>query len=99
MVEKGRAALGQPGLTEVVLRHFSADGGKKGPDLFRLRRVEHQGKPKGGGQGLFGQIIVGGTEAAGGDQDIRPAPGNLHRLPQTGGIIPDGAVPADVDAQ
>ena len=47
------------------------------------------GLSKGGADGLLGQIVIGGAQSAGGDEDVRPAAGDVQRLFQTlGGLSP-----------
>ena len=54
---------------------------------------------KGLGDGHFGQVVAGRSQAAGGDEDIRPVPGNVHRLADPLGVVPHDGVIVDVDAQ
>ena len=61
--------------------------------------MEDQGLFKQVADGLLGQIVAGGAEAPGGDEDVRPGPGRLQGLPQPLGIVSHRGVPAHVDAQ
>ena len=53
----------------------------------------------GGADGLLGQIVVGRTQAACGENDVGPVPGNVQSLPQALRVVPHYRVPEDVDAQ
>ena len=61
--------------------------------------MEDEGLSEGFADGLFGEVVVGGTQAAGGDEDVRPAAGDVQRLPEAVGVIAHHGVPEDVDAQ
>ena len=61
--------------------------------------MKDQGFLKGGADGLLGEVVVGGAQAAGGDEDVRPAAGNVQRLPETAGVVAHDGVPEDVDPQ
>ena len=99
IVEHG-AALRQLGLLGVVFRHGHMEGGLiEGPDVLQNVLVQHQLLAEGGADGLLGQIVVGGPQAAGGEDDVRPVAGNVQRLPQPLGVVPHHRVPEDVDAQ
>ena len=50
--------------------------------------MEHQLFAHAGGHRFLGQVIVGRTQPAGGDDDIGPGKGQLYRLGQARGIIP-----------
>ena len=89
------------GLLEVVLRH-------RGivellleiiPDALGTLRVKDQVQAEGVGQSLAGQVVTGGAKAAGGDEDVGPAAGNVHRLPEPLGIVPHHGLVKNVDAQ
>ena len=98
--EDGRA-LGQHGLLVVVLRHGAAgvEPLKVGLDAAGGGRVEHQLFAEALGQHVFGQIVAGGAQAAGGNENVRPAFGQLHRGPQPLGVVAHHRVVVDVDAQ
>ena len=99
VVEYG-AALRQLRLLDVVLRHGHVEGGLiKGPDVRQNVRMEHQLLPEGLTDGLLGQVVIGGAQAAGGEDDVRPAAGDVQRLAQPLGVVPHHGVPEDVDAQ
>ena len=51
------------------------------------------------GQDVFGQIVAGGAQAAGGDDHVGPLFGNGHRVPGPLGVIPHHGVPIYVQAQ
>ena len=60
--------------------------------------MKDQGQAKGGGQGLLGEIVTGGPQAPGGDDDVGPVLGDVHGGAEPGGIIPHHSVVVDVDA-
>ena len=96
-IVEDRAALGQEGLPVGV-------GGEAlaGLDvlvkalLFPL--VHHQGQAKAVRQHLLGQIVAGGAEAAGGDDDVGAGLCHLHARPQALGIVAHDGVVLDIDA-
>ena len=98
-VGKDGAALRQHGLTQVVLRHLPVLLGKEGPDLLRLLFVHDQRHAENFADHVLGQVVVGGAKAPGGDDEVGPVPGDLHRLAQPVGIVPHHALPIDADAQ
>ena len=99
IVEHG-AALRQLRLLGVVFRHGHMEGGLiKGPDVLQNIFVQHQLLAEGRTDGLLGQIVVGRTQAACGENDVGPVPGNVQSLPQALRVVPHYRVPEDVDAQ
>ncbi|MPN34797.1 hypothetical protein SDC9_182291 [bioreactor metagenome] len=99
VVFKHGAALGQHGLLKVVFGHLPAHPAEKLPNALGGGLIEHQLLAKGLCQHVFGQIVAGGAKAAGGDDNVRPALGNVHSGPQSGGVVPHHGVVKDVDAQ
>lgn len=101
VVVQHRAPLGQHGLLVVVLRHGAAgvEPLKVGLDAAGGGRVEHQLFAEALGQHVFGQIVAGGAQAAGGNENVRPAFGQLHRGTQPLGVVAHHRVVVDVDAQ
>ena len=99
VVDQNGAPLGDQGLLEVVFRQGAS--GDPGVVLDALQRflVIDQLFPKNLGQDVFGQVVTGGAQAAGGDDDIGPAPGQLHRLPGPLGVVPHHGVPKHVQTQ
>ena len=98
IVEHG-AARRQLRLLDIVFRHDHVDVVfKKRPNGVQNVRVKHQGLVKGGADGLLRQVVVGGAQAAGGDDDIRPPAGDVQGLTQPLRVIPHHRVPKDVDA-
>ena len=87
------------GLLVVVLGDGPAHGGEAVPDALGARLMVKELPAKGLGQGDLGQVIAGGAEAAGGDENIRPFFGDVHRLPHPVGVVPHDGVVKDVDAQ
>ena len=96
-VVKYRAALRQHGLLEVVGGEHSASLDILVQALI-LRLVPYQLQAEGSGQDLLGQIVAGGAQAAGGDDDIRPLLCHLHAVLQPLGVVPYHGVIAHVDA-
>ena len=96
VVVKDRAALRQQGLGVVVGREVPAV-----PDVvvqpLALGPVLHQGKAEGLGEDLLGQIVAGRPEAAGRDDDVGAALGDLDAGAQPFGVVAHDGVPAHVD--
>ena len=86
VVEHG-AALRQHALAVVVLGEDPALTYKV-PEPVHLLPVRHQLKAEGLGQDLLCEIVAGGAQAPGGDDDVRPLLGSLHALSQPLGIVP-----------
>ena len=61
--------------------------------------VHDQGHAEGFTDDVLGQVVIGGAQAPGGDDEVGPVPGGLHSLPQPGGVVPHHALPIDADAQ
>ena len=99
VVDQNGAPLGDQGLLEVVFRQGTS--GDPGIVLDTLQRflVIDQLFPKRLGQDVFGQVVTGGAQAAGGDDDVGPAPGQFHRLPGALGVVPHHRVPKHVQTQ
>ena len=96
VVVKHRAALRQHGLLKVIGGDLPAqiDILIQAPVLVF---IPHQLKTKGLRQDLLCQIVTGGAQSAGGDDDIRPLLCHLHAV-QPPGIIPHYGVVAHIDA-
>ena len=95
------AALRQQGLLKIILRHLPAvtpvceivvQAG-----FFLL--VHDQLQPEGFGQQLLGEIVAGGAQAAGGDDHVRPAPGDFDARRHPRRVIAHDGVVEHVDAQ
>ena len=55
--------------------------------------MEGQGPASHPGYGLFGQVVAGGAQPPGGDEDVAAAESLLNRLFQPAGVVPySGAV-------
>ncbi len=99
-VVEHRAALRQKGLLGIVFRHGHMEGRLiKGTDLLQNVRMEHQGLSEGGADGLLGEIVIGGPQPAGGDEDVCPGPGQVQGLAQPAGVVAYHRVPVDINAQ
>ena len=48
--------------------------------------------------GLLGKIVIGGAKATGGEDDVRPLPGDVQRLPQPFRVVPYHGMPEHIDA-
>ena len=66
-----------------------------GQDVF----VQLHFKSQRAGDGLLGQIVVGGPEAPRGNQQVAAREGGVHRLRQTLGVVAHHGVVEDVEAQ
>ena len=93
------AALGEHGLLEVVLRHGAAGAGEVAGDAVGGPLVKDQLFPKSLGQHVFGQVVAGGAQAAGGDDDVGPLFGDGHGLLGPLGVVPHHGVVVDVQPQ
>ena len=62
-------------------------------------RVVDQGLAKALRQRLLGEIVAGGAEPPGGDDQIGAEAGDVHRLNEPPGVVPHHGVPVYVDAQ
>ena len=67
-------------------------------DLVERRLVEDEIHAGEAGQGLAGQVVLRRAETAGGDHEIGPLRGDVERLEVRVGVVGDGRVPADGDA-
>ena len=99
VVLQNGTALGQHGLLKVVVRHGPAGALEIGADALGRPLVKDQLLPEGLGQYVFGEVVAGGAQAAGGDNDICPLFGQSHRLLGPLEIVPHNGVPEDVQAQ
>ena len=61
--------------------------------------MELQRDAEGFADGLLGEIVVGGAEAAGGDDDVGPPLGDGQGVLQPLGVVPHHGVVVDVDSQ
>ena len=95
VVFQNGAALGQVRLLQVVGRHPRAHALLQPGQLLRIGIEPFA---EGGGHGLLGEVVGRGPQSAGGDDDIRPAPGDVQRLPQTARVIPHHRLPINIDA-
>ena len=68
-------------------------------DAVQRLLIHHQLPAKKGGDRLLAQIVIGGAETAGGDDDVRPRKSKLQRLPQALRVISYHALVIDVDPQ
>ena len=98
-VGENGAALRQHGLAQVVFRHYPVFLSEEGPDLLRLLLMQLERHAENFADDVLGQVVVGGAQAPGGDDEVGPVPGRLHGLPQPGGVVPHHALPIDADAQ
>ena len=69
-VGDGAGGGDEPGLLQVALREGDAAGGEEGPQLLLQCRVHARLLPQDGSDGLPRQIVVGGAQAAGGDDQV-----------------------------
>ena len=70
----------------------------KGPDVLENVGVEDKGLSEGFADGLFGEVVVGGAQAAGGNEDVAAATGDVQRLLQALRVVAHHGMPEDVDA-
>ena len=99
-VGQDRAVFRQPRLPEVVLRHGDVHRGlKKAADVGLDLRVVDQLPSKALRHHLLCEVVIGGAQAAGGEEDVRPSPGGFQHGAQPLRIVPYHRVVADADAQ
>ena len=60
--------------------------------------MEGQGPAGYPGHGLFGQVVAGGPQSPGGDEDVAAAESLPDRLFQPAGVIPNGGAVEHVNA-
>ena len=73
-----RCAAGDHCLDFVGLRHFAAEFSEEGFHAMQPFLVEFEWLFQHGGEGLAGEIVFGGADAAGDDQEITIAGGGLY---------------------
>ena len=93
------AALREHGLLEIIFGHGPLHLEEAVPDALGRGLVEEESLAEGLRQGHLGQVVAGGAQTAGGDDDVGTGPGNFHRLADPLGVIPHHRVVEDVDAQ
>ena len=99
-VIKNDAVLGQFGLLGIVFGHRDMEGGFiEKADVLQNIGMEDEPFPKGLADGLFGEVVVSRPQPAGGQDDIRPASGDLQGFPEAFRVIAHDGMPKDVDAQ
>ena len=99
VVGQNRTLFGYQCLLKIVLRQRAAGGLAIGLDALQRFLIIDQLLAESLGQYIFGQVITGGTQAAGGDDNIRPLPSQFHRLLGALGIISHHSVPVDIEPQ
>ena len=99
VVGQNGAPFGYQRLLKIVFRQRAAGGLAIGLDALQRFLIINQLFAKGLGQYIFGQVVTGGTQAAGGDDDVRSLPGQFHRLLGALGIISHHGVPVDIEPQ
>ena len=99
VVAQRRGALGQPDLLEIVRRELRVAA------LFEhaaqpglLLRVELQLHAEGLGQRGLGEVVAGGAQAAGGDDEVGAVLGAAHRLYDAARVVTHDRLPVHVDA-
>ena len=80
VVYQGFAALGNHGLPPVVVGELPTGGGEVLPDAPLGFRIPHQRNPHLLGGGFPGDVVVGGAQAADGQDQIAPGKGLGQRL-------------------
>ena len=94
----GGGALGYVGLAEVVLRHGPPPRREHLADPLGDPRVAAEGYAHDGGDGLAGDVVLRGTEAAGHDDGVGPAEGLLQGGDDALGVVAHLGGVVDVDA-
>ena len=96
-VGKGVAAARQPGLLVLVLAHGPVT--EVFPQPAQAVRIFFQRQAQDAGHGLLGEIVVGGAQAAGGDDQVAALQGGAQAFFQAGGVVAHHAGMVQVDAQ
>ena len=91
------AALGEPGLLLLVLAHLLLVDVVENPVQAGL--VELEFLPGAGGGGLLGQVVGGGPQAPGHNQQLAAGDGRLHRVAQALHVVPHHGGVQQVDPQ
>ncbi len=103
----GRAAVGvgqqgcaleNVGLLEIVLGHGDAPGGGAGVQRGDLRGVAAQGERERFGDGLAGQIVFGGSEAAHEDENVGAAESGANGVDEILAPVANDGLESDGDA-
>ena len=87
------------GLLEIVFRDRPPHGGEPVPNPLGRGLVVHQGPAKGLGHGNFGEVVTGGAQPPGGDENVRPLASNVHCLADPLRVVSHHGVIVDVDPQ
>ena len=96
-VGKGVAAARQPGLLVLVLAHGPVT--EVFPQPAQTVRIFFQRQAQDAGHGLLGEVVVGGAQAAGGDDQVAALQGGAQAFFQAGGVVAHHAGMVQVDAQ
>ena len=99
VVLKHHGPLGHVELLGVVGGHLPPDRLEKGAAAGLGLGVVHQLAAKALGQDVFGQVVTGGSQPSGSDDEVGPGPGQLHGGAEPPGIVPHHGVVVDVDPQ
>ena len=99
VVAENGAVFRQVGLLEIILRQLAADGGEVCAQSVGDLGMKDVFTPEHGADGLLGEVVVGRTEAARGNDDICAAARELQCLGETCGVVADNGVIEHVDAE
>ena len=81
-IVEDHAIGGKLRLLAVIFRHDQVDvPGKISPNMLQHILPQDQRLAEGLADGLLGKIVIGGAKAAGGEDDVRPLPGDLPAPP------------------
>ena len=97
-IVEDHAIGGKLRLLAVIFRHGQVDvPGKISPNMLQHILPQDQRLAEGLADGLLGKIVIGGAKAASGEDDVRPLPGDVQRLPQPFRVVPYHGMPEHID--
>ena len=99
LVGKKRRSLGQKGLVLVDGRHIDAAGGVTPSDILEDVLVENKVALENADNGLLGNIVVGRSQATGGDYQARPFQSQSDSLFHVLEGVPDRTHVLDVETK
>jgi hypothetical protein len=92
-------SLGDHGLLPVVLGHGDLPVREAPFDVGQDGRIQAQPPVQDGRHDVAGQVVLGGPQAAGGDDDVGSAQGLAQRCLDAGGIVPHRRLEEQVNAR
>ena len=97
-VGDGHGGGDEPGLLDVALGEADAARCEEGPQGALHVGVDERLLAQGGGDRLAREVVLGGAEAAGHDDDVGAAEGDLDGVDEALEVVADGGVEVEVEA-